>query len=110
MTYHNTTGQSDSELERRQQQAETQEARVLAFFREHPSGEFTPEDVRARVLPNAPLTSARRAITNLTNAQLLEKTERQVKGSFGHAVNCWRLKPLAPVGESLPLFDERKSA
>jgi len=85
-------------------QATRQEDRVLAFFHAHPAQRYTPVEVHRRVLPEAPLTSARRALTNLTTAGHLEKCAEQRPGLFGKPNCTWRLRPPAPPGTQLALF------
>jgi hypothetical protein len=71
--------------------AQTQEQLVLAFFQSHPDQSFSPEQIRESVLPSAPLTSARRAITNLTTSGELVRTEGITVGNYGRPVGMWRL-------------------
>lgn len=75
---------------------------MLAFFVARPDGAWSPEQVHRAVMPRAPLTSARRAITNLTAKGLLEKTDERASGLFGRPVHLWRLVPDEPVQRSLP--------
>ena len=69
---------------------EKQRVEVLKFFKEN-HGEYTPWQVHWIVLPNAPITSVRRAITNLTNKGLLVKTDRMVRGDYGQPNHLWKL-------------------
>lgn len=48
---------------------------------------------------NTPLTSIRRALTNLTNSGKLEKTETQVPGIYGQSEHKWRL-PESKTGQT----------
>ena len=41
---------------------------------------------------NAPITSVRRAITDLTTEDKLIKTDIMKKGIYGKEVHCWKLK------------------
>ena len=41
---------------------------------------------------NCPITSVRRALTNLTNDEKLVKTDDFVKGNFGKKEHLWRLR------------------
>ena len=72
--------------------AQSQEEKVLAWFREHPAAEMTPFEVREEVLPACPITSVRRALTNLTKAGFLEKGGRCQQERFGVGNRLWRLK------------------
>ena len=88
-SYHNTNGEVSPVLERSEAKAQTQEDRILALYR---TGEqLTPDQVHARLFDyRTPLTSVRRAITNLTSAGYLEKTDRQREGMYGKQVFVWR--------------------
>jgi len=41
---------------------------------------------------NAPITSVRRAITDLTTEEKLVKTDIMKKGKYGKEVHCWTFK------------------
>lgn len=98
MSYHNTQGLEDTaEYERK---ALTQEQMIMAFFEHHGLGElFSPSEVNNIVLPNAPLTSVRRAMSDLTREGLLIKTEHITDGPYGRPEGLWRLA--APVQKEL---------
>jgi len=82
--YHNTTGLAGEQLERRIEQAESQEEVVEALFEAHPA-------VQDIALPNSPITSVRRAITNLTDESVLRKTDHQKEGPYGDPNYTWTL-------------------
>lgn len=90
-SYHNTANETDR-LEEYEQKAATQEQRVLDFFRRWHSTGFTPSQICGHVLHNrAPITSARRAMTNLTQAGKLVMTNETRWGKFGRKEHVWRL-------------------
>ena len=92
MTYHNTTHSTGEELRDYRRKTLAQDQFILEFFRKHPNNEFTPSEVLHRLFTeNVPLTSVRRAMTNLTNDGKLVKTPHQRKGPFGRPEHCWRL-------------------
>lgn len=71
----------------------SQRAKILAYFKNYPTERFTPFDIAARLFTvETPVTSIRRALTDLTNDGLLEKHEEdQVRERFGVS-NCrWSL-------------------
>jgi hypothetical protein len=70
-------------------QARQQRLMVQAFFEAHPDRHYAPHEVP--MPPGTPLTSVRRAITNLTEQGVLEKTGRMVQGTYGKQVHMWRL-------------------
>ena len=90
--YYNTVGVTGEELEERQVNVSKQEDIVLDFFKAHPGILFTPFDVRDSVLVDAPITSVRRAITNLTQFGHLVKTKTRQRGPYGHLNYCWMIE------------------
>jgi len=90
--YHNTTDLLGACLKQREIRTETQNKKVLDFFKLHPSGSFTPFEVRDALKTNSPITSIRRAITDLTDMGYLVKTDTKRPGQYGDLNNCWRAK------------------
>ena len=98
MSYHNTCGIEDTRDY--EQKALSQDERLLMFFESMPFGElFSPSELHSAVLPDAPLTSTRRALSNLTAAERLVKTDMMVQGEYGRPEGLWRLAE--PVQEKL---------
>jgi hypothetical protein len=90
-SYHNTTGSGGGTLDKYEAKARTQELAVSRWFVMH-AGDYTPSEVWGAVFTRmVPLTSVRRAMTNLTNAGVLEKTEKQRAGLYGRPEYAWRL-------------------
>jgi len=89
--YYNTNREQGSQLGNSEQQTERQELRVLAYFRRS-GARLSPEDIQDKVLPQTPLTSCRRAITNLTRDGFLVKTRHMKPGRYGKHVHTWELK------------------
>lgn len=93
MSYYNTTHLLGKELKDSIDKASNQEAKILIYF-EHKKEPLTPSDVW-KVLFNTdqtPLTSVRRAITDLTKEDKLIKTEEFKEGMFGKPEYYWKLK------------------
>lgn len=93
MTYYNTTHESGNNLTQFELKASSQEQMILDFFRRHPGEMFTPSDIWVRLhskMKRAPLTSIRRAITNLTGPGGLEKTDLKTMGPYGRPEYYWR--------------------
>jgi len=91
--YYNTTNLTGGNLAEAVGKAETQKDIILKFFQSHPDMEFTPFDVQKHCqLQDAPVTSIRRAITNLTDEGKLTKTSNVKKGLYGAMNFTWRLK------------------
>lgn len=92
-SHYNTTNLSGADLQKAERKAETQEDLILGFFRERPNIKMGPSTVwRWFKEKNWPITSIRRAITNLEHKGLLEKTETMEQGEFGVREYCWQLK------------------
>lgn len=91
--YYNTTNLHNPELKECQEKAKTQDEIVLAFFQKYEGSNWSPDEVhRYLKLPRVPLTSIRRAISNLEHSGRLVKTGNQRIGSFGRKTNCWKIK------------------
>ena len=91
MAFHNTIGAKGEELRRREAITTTQEERVLAFFVQNPGLKATPFEVHERVIPEAPVTSIRRAITNLTRQGKLIKLKARREERLGAPNALWML-------------------
>jgi Fe2+ or Zn2+ uptake regulation protein len=95
VSHFNTTHETGPTLRAYTQQANRQEAAVLALFRRHPDCLLSPSTVCALLNKMLErqwlLTSIRRAITSLTDQGLLEKTSKKVIGPHGRAEFQWRL-------------------
>ena len=96
--YYNTTNENGSLLKVNTKQAENQTALTLSVFQTYPTYTFSADEVWNFLIDNeaineqTPLTSIRRAITDLTNAGKIVKTNRKVLGSAGRKTYTWRLK------------------
>lgn len=99
-SYHQTQGWlSTDQAERYQSAAVTQEAKVLEFFRARPGVPYSPERINELVLPTAPLTSVRRALTNLTAQGALVKMDACTSGKYGRPVGMWVLAEAERQGQ-----------
>ena len=91
-SFHNTINLNGSSLDRAEDKAKTQEERVLAFFCGVGDREYTPDEVLMFVFNDSiPITSVRRAMTNLANDGYLKKTEIMRPGQYGKRTHAWRL-------------------
>jgi hypothetical protein len=94
MPYHQRNPVPPEDEERGRRSAETQEKKIERFFFRNPTGRYTPFEVQ-RILfdENTPITSIRRALTDLTVAGVLVKDEDHQKREKYGAHNCtWSLK------------------
>jgi hypothetical protein len=90
--YHNTLAHEGDQLRNYEQKAMTQDELVLEYFRRRRFGDhISPTVVHRYALPAAPITSVRRALTNLTAAGLLVKTDVMVEGAYGRPESTWIL-------------------
>lgn len=89
--YFNTTQETEANLKAYRDTADSQEQAVLAFFQCFP-GPWRPDDVwRLLFLKSVPITSVRRAMTNLTTEGHLAKTGIKRCGDMGRPVHTWAL-------------------
>lgn len=100
MTYFNTTHLTGFALKESRRKANTQEDRILTFFEKNFDKAFSPEDIQTYcMMANRPLTSVRRAISNLTKDGYLRKTSHMKIGNYGKPVHTWQFKSPTDQGE-----------
>lgn len=95
-SYYNTNKESGETIKKSQRKAKSQEERILAYFIERPMVRMTPDAVKDKVLPEALITSVKRALSNLSSDKwdyALIKTNEMIKGPNGKDVHTWGLKP-----------------
>lgn len=80
-----------SEIASGERKAREQESAVLAFYRANP-GAWGPSQVYRRMGCRWPITSVRRAITNLTTSGHLRITMSRSMGMFGRMEHLWTLR------------------
>lgn len=91
--YYNTNNESGINLQKSESKALTQEDIILAYFEKHPNEMFPAHRILASCFfDSTPLTSVRRAITNLESDGKIElmPNEYMVPGLFGKQVHVWR--------------------
>ena len=92
MDYYNTCELDPELVKVYTGKARSQDAAILEFYRSEPYGAaYTPDEINRFVLPNAPITSVRRALTNLTSTGALVKSDVLANGPCGHPVHYWTL-------------------
>ena len=92
MDYFNTNRETGDTLKQSITAAQRQQHIVLNIFQSFPRALFSPEEIHRHFDANVPLTSIRRAITNLTQEGKLEKTPHMTFGKYGKKVHMWRYK------------------
>jgi predicted transcriptional regulator len=86
--FFNTPGLTGEELKDALLRTSKQEARILRYMMRHKNELFTPFNISDKL--DILFTSARRALTNLTTANLIEKTSIQRTEKHGVLNHCWR--------------------
>ena len=89
--YYNTNKEAGETLKASRKKAATQEERILEFFKRHSRSELCPFEVAHILFPGTPITSIRRAMTNLTKKGYLEKLDKFKPGAYGKQNHVWRL-------------------
>lgn len=91
--FHNTNRESGTNLVKSEEKAKHQDEIVFDYFQKTFPYKFSPEEIWKRAFDtnNVPLTSIRRAFTNLTNQNRLIKTTEQVTGIYGKKICLWKL-------------------
>lgn len=87
--YHNTLYASGQPLAQYESQASKQDTKVLEFLAHNRESSFTAEQIQSLVLPDAPLTSARRSLSNIYKAGWIFKVD-QIDGQYGRPITVWQ--------------------
>lgn len=89
-SFHNSIPLKEGkELRKREKKAKSMEEHMLNHFKDHPYTSFTPHQLWLLCGQQYPLTSIRRAMTNLTKAGHLVITGEMRPGLYGAPNNCW---------------------
>jgi hypothetical protein len=91
MSYYNTTKIKGYELIAYKKRAESQESLVYNCFLDYKKP-LSPSMILYKLGLNCPITSIRRAVTNLTLDNKLIKTNDTTRGIYGKPEHLWRLK------------------
>lgn len=90
-SFHNTINEKDN-LSLFETQATKQESIILDWFKRNPEEYATPFDIWDRIFgEDTPVTSVRRAMSNLSKKGLLFKTSTQKVERYGKRNYCWKL-------------------
>lgn len=92
--YYNTNDETGETLNSSRNATTKQENMILAIFETYPNEGLTPFDIEDFAHDQEvswPITSIRRAITDLTNAGKLTKTDTKKLGKYGKFVHTWKL-------------------
>lgn len=91
--YHNTNSLSGPALDQYEELSYSQEQVILRFMKKHPGIYYRPDEIKIWVFgsTDVPITSIRRALSNLTRDGQIVKSEIKDKGPYGRPVNQWVL-------------------
>ena len=103
MTFFNTIDENPDELAKSQAQALTQEQVIMKCFNQYEKP-LSPSMVLSISGLKCPITSIRRAMTNLSDNGKLEKTKEFVMGNYGKKEHLWQL-PKKPEEYKQSSFD-----
>ena len=93
MAFYETINQTDSALKESHRKTRKQEDLIYSLFQKR-NRPLSPSMVLSQSGLNCPITSIRRAMTDLTNLGKIVKTDRQIKGLYGKAEHLWELHDL----------------
>ena len=105
-TYYNTNKLAADDFLAAIASAKSQQEKILIYFQSNPGRRFAPHQIKAAIFSDhTPITSIRRAITNLEKDGFLTKTDHMISGDFGSPVHTWELKHFEPIaGKQQSLF------
>ena len=106
MAFYQTIDQVGSDLKESNKKVKRQEDLIYSLFVKC-NQPLSPSMVLSQSGMNCPITSIRRAITDLTNSGRIVKTDRQVKGMYGKAEHLWEL-PDMKEPKQVSLFNTPK--
>ena len=90
--YFNTNDETGEVLKKSRFKASSQQVKILEYMSRYFNELSTPWDIQMHVLPDTPITSVRRALTNLTDAGLIFKTDYKKTGKYGKINHTWIYK------------------
>lgn len=91
MNHFNTTHEQGDTLIQYESIAESQQKYVEHLFNTYQR--LTPSQAWQRMnRPDTPITSIRRAVSNLTSIGVLKKTSEKVKGMYGRPEYVWEVQ------------------
>ena len=95
MAYYNTTSETGHDLDRFNIAANSQVALVFAFLKLHHAANWTASEVCIGVRwpgRTPPITSVRRALTDLADLGVIRKTTDKRKGPYDRAEYAWKFR------------------
>ena len=89
--FFNTINEKTPQLIKLKQNAQNQQNAILEVFQKYPKTPLSPPKILQLTNLNCPITSIRRAISNLTKQGKLSKTQIQEIGPYGVKNYLWIL-------------------
>jgi hypothetical protein len=89
--FYNTIKLASIDLQLAKDKCKSQEEFIKWLFNNQPDLQITPSQLLDLFDNNTPITSIRRALTNLTNDNFLQKTDVKVTGMYGKPEHIWKL-------------------
>ena len=90
--FYNTINLNGIDLDSARSKCKSQQEFIRLLFKNAPSLEISPSQLLTLFNNDVPITSIRRALTNLTNDNVLDKTDKQIVGMYGKLEHIWKLK------------------
>ena len=95
MSYFNTTRSKGKDLKKAKDKSLSQEELIKRFMKLNKHKAYTPFEIQDEFVKDYglsvwPITSVRRAMSNLTSSNILIKTDTQVKGDYGKLNYKWQ--------------------
>lgn len=104
MPFYNTNQENSKESSESFLKAANQETAILGLF-SAANFPMSPSMVYKALGEKWPITSIRRAITDLTDEGKIVKTQKTTKGIYGKKEHLWELPKKPEVFEQVALFD-----
>ena len=96
MSYYNTIEEVGTALTESKKKTRKQEDLIYSLFQKR-NEPLSPSMVLSQSGLNCPITSIRRAMTDLTNSGHIVKTDRQVRGMYNKPEHLWELPDLSLI-------------
>lgn len=90
-SFHNTTRESKSEVAKLENKALTQEEKILEIFEQSSGDLLSASDIyNDYFIKSVPITSIRRALSNLYHQGYITKTNHKQEGLYGRPEVLWK--------------------
>ena len=102
--YYNTTSEKGGHLKTSHTRTRTQEEKIYSFFLTF-GQPLSPSMILDKMNLKCPITSVRRALTDLTSKGKLIKLDKLVMGGYGKKEHLWRLRTDDDNNDQYNLFN-----